>query len=471
MKETDLHYLSIAETAREIASKRISPLELTQTYLKRIELLNPIVNAYLTVTTEHALIQARNAEKAILLGKYQGALHGVPIALKDLFDTQGILTTAGSKIFKDRIPSRDSYVVSRLKQAGAILLGKLNMHEFAFGITNANPHYGPAHNPWGADRITGGSSGGSGAAVAAGLCGGALGSDTGGSIRIPACFCGIVGLKPTYGRISRNGVFPLSWSLDHVGTMTRTVEDSALILQEIAGYDPDDITSKTVAIPNFSQEIDHSIDGMRIGVLGGDYIVPVDKEIRSALDKVLHTFNDLGAIVLDNVDFPFMKETLKPNITIISKEASEYHKDNLVNRPDDFGENVLDRLKLGLQITPSEYLHAKEIQQKIRQQLLEGMKYFDAIFLPMMPTEAPVIGDEKVLVLGQSVDLRSAITRFTQPFNLTGFPAISIPCGFTSSGFPIGFQLAAKPYQEAKLMRIGHAYEQENSWFMKHPNM
>ena len=471
MRETDLHYLSIAETAREIASKRISPLELTETYLKRIERLNPIVNAYLTVTADHAIAQARDAEKAILLGKYQGALHGVPIALKDLFDTKGILTTVGSKIFKDRIPSSDSYVVSRLKRAGAILLGKLNMHEFAFGITNANPHYGPARNPWGTDRITGGSSGGSGAAVGAGLCAGALGSDTGGSIRIPACFCGIVGLKPTYGRVSRNGVFPLSWSLDHVGTMTRTVEDSALILQEIAGYDPDDNTSKNLPVPDFSRELSLGMKGMRIGVLSGDYIVPVDKEIRSALDKALHTLNKLGAIIQDNVEFPFMKETLKPNITIISREASEYHKDNLDSRPHDFGENVLQRLQLGLRTTRQEYLKAKEIQQKIRQQLLERMEHLDAIFLPMMPIEAPAIGAEKVLVSGLNVDLRSTVTRFTQPFNLTGLPAISIPCGFTSSGFPIGFQLAAKPYQEGKLMRIGQAYEQDNSWFTKHPNL
>lgn len=471
MKETDLHYLSISETAREIESKRISPIELTQTYLKRIELLNPIVNAYLTVTAEHALSQARDAEKAILRGRYQGALHGIPIALKDIFDTQGILTTAGSKIHKDRIPSRDSYMASRLKRAGAILLGKLNMHEFAFGITNVNPHYGSTHNPWGNDRITGGSSGGSGAAVAAGLCGGALGSDTGGSIRIPACFCGIVGLKPSYGRVSRDGVFPLSWSLDHVGPMTRTVEDCALILQEITGYDPNDVTSKDIPVPSFSDEITREINGMRIGVLGGDYIGPVNKEIQAALDKVLHTFNDLGAIVLDNVEFPFMKETLNPNITIISKEASEYHKDNLINRPQDFGANVLDRLQSGLRISQSEYLQAKKIQQKIHIQLLEAMKSYDAIFLPMMPIEAPIIGEDKVFISGKSVDLRSAVTWFTQPFNLTGFPAISIPCGFTSSGLPIGFQLAAKPYQEAKLMRIGHAYEQENSWFMKHPNM
>jgi aspartyl-tRNA(Asn)/glutamyl-tRNA(Gln) amidotransferase subunit A len=457
--------------AREISSKRISPIELTKAYLQRVELLNPILNAYLTVVPEHALQQARHAEEAIMQGNYRGTLHGVPIALKDLFDTDGILTTAGSKIFKDRVPGSDSHVVSRLNKAGTILLGKLNMHEFAFGVTNVNPHYGPARNPWGTDRITGGSSGGSGAAVGAGLCAGALGTDTGGSIRIPACFCGIVGLKPTYGRVSKRGVFPLSWSLDHVGPMTRTVEDAAIILQEIAGYDPEDENSKNVPVPNYLETLKHPINGIRIGILSGDYLGPIDNEVKTALDKVIFTLNHLGVVIFDNLELPFIEEALNPSITIMSTEAAEYHKDNLAKRPYDYSENIFNRLMSGLGTSRTAYIDAKQVQRSIHQMLLKKMQDLDAIFLPMLPLEAPTIGEEQVMVSGRTLDLRSAVTRLTQPFNLTGFPAISIPCGFTSSGFPIGFQLVAKPFQEEKLLMVGHAYEQENQWFTKHPTL
>lgn len=469
MSETELHFLTISETAREIAAKRISPVELTKVYLERIGRLNPILNAYLTVTAEHALQQARNSEAEILKGNYRGSLHGIPIALKDLFDTEGILTTAGSKILRDRVPDNNCDVVSRLSDSGAILLGKLNMHEFAFGITNINPHYGPTRNPWGTNRITGGSSGGSAAATSAGMCAGALGSDTGGSIRIPACFCGIVGLKPTYGRISKRGVIPLSGSLDHVGPMTRTVEDAAIILQAIAGYDPKDENSMDVPVPDYSKFLTESIEGMRIGVLSGDYLRPVDIEVDKALKKVISTLKSLGAVVMDTVEFPYIGDALDPNITIISAEAAEYHQANLDKHPADYGDSVFERLQVGRQLLATQYIHAKRMQQTIREKLLEGMSSLDALFLPMMPLEAPPIGDEHVIVSGQRLDIRSAVTWFTQPFNLTGFPAISVPCGFTSAGLPIGFQLASKPYQEGKLLRIGHAYERVTSWHTKHP--
>ena len=266
---SDLPFMTLAEAAREIHARRLSPVELTQAVLERAEALNPTLNAYITITGDAALKEAQEAEHAIIHDGYRGPLHGVPIALKDLFDTGGVRTTGGAKILADRIPDVDSAVAARLRGAGAVILGKLNMHEFAFGVTSVNPHYGPARNPWGVEHITGGSSGGSGAATAAGMCIASLGSDTGGSVRIPACLCGIVGLKPSYGRVSRRGVMPLSWSLDHVGPMTRTAEDSALMLNAIAGYDPHDPGSLDAPVPDYTQGLSHGISGLRIGVLGG----------------------------------------------------------------------------------------------------------------------------------------------------------------------------------------------------------
>jgi aspartyl-tRNA(Asn)/glutamyl-tRNA(Gln) amidotransferase subunit A len=469
MPHTELYYLSVAQASAEIAAKRLSPVELTQSYLDRIAALNPVVNAYITVTAEHALAQARQAEAEIIAGKYKGPFHGMPIALKDLFDTKGIRTTGGSKILADRVPDEDSDVASRLADAGAVLLGKLNMHEFAFGITNVNPHYGAARNPWNTDRITGGSSGGSGAATAAGLTAATLGSDTGGSIRIPACFCGIIGLKPTYGRVSKRGVLPLSWSLDHVGPMTRTAEDAALMLQVIAGYDPQDENSLNVPVPDYTADLGKGIKGLRVAMLRGSYITPIDAEVESAMAAAVATLKDLGATVLDNVEFPYIEETLKANITIISSEAATFHEANMNERPGDYGDSVFERLSIGRDLPATAYVQAQRTQHRIQQLLLEGMDNLDAVILPMMPLGAPPINQEQVTVSGASFDVRAAVTRFTQPFNLTGFPAISVPCGFTADGLPIGFQLAAKPFEEATLLRLAHAYEGATSWSTQRP--
>ena len=471
MPDTDLHYLSVAEAAAEIAAKRLSPVELTQAYLDRIAAVNPAINAYITVTADSALAQAKQAEAEIARGDYKGPFHGMPIALKDLFDTKGIRTTGGSKIMADRVPTEDGVVVSMLNDAGAVLLGKLNMHEFAFGITNVNPHYGPARNPWNTDRITGGSSGGSGAATAAGLSAATLGSDTGGSIRIPACFCGIVGLKPTYGRVSKRGVLPLSWSLDHVGPMTRTAEDAALMLQVIAGYDSHDEDSLDVPVPDYAAELGRGIKGLRVAVLRGSYMRPTDPEVEKALAAAVETLKGLGAIVLDGVEFPSIEEALKANITIISSEAAAFHEADMNERPGDYGDSVFERLKVGRDLPATAYVQAQRTQRRIHQELLEGMDYLDAIILPMMPLEAPPIGQDQVAVAGQSMDVRAAVTWYTQPFNLTGFPAVSVPCGFTRGGLPMGFQLAAKPFEEATLLRIAHAYEQATEWHKQRPSM
>jgi len=469
MSSTELFYLSVAEAATELFAQRLSPVELTQAYLDRITEINPLINAYITVTADRALDQAKQAEAEIIGGNYKGPLHGIPIGLKDLFDTKGIRTTAGSRIMAERVPSEDGEVVSLLNHAGAILLGKLNMHEFAFGITNVNPHYGPARNPWNMDRITGGSSGGSGTATAAGLCAAALGSDTGGSIRIPACFCGIVGLKPTYGRVSKRGVMPLSWSLDHVGPMTRTVKDAALMLQVIAGYDTQDPGSTDISVPNYSAEIAKGINGMRIAVLRGGYVLPMDAEIEHAFESSINIFKGLGAAVTDLVELPYIEDALSANITIISSEAATVHQTAMDGRPHDYGEDVLARLSIGREHPATAYITARNTQRQMRDQLMGSLANYDALMLPMMPLGAPPIGQNDVLVGGKLLDVRAAVTRYTQPFNLTGFPAISVPCGFTDDALPIGFQLAAKPFEESALLRITHAYEQATEWHKHRP--
>ena len=469
MPGTDLHLLSVAEASGEIAAGRLSPVELTQAYLDRIDALEPRINAYITVTGDLAMERARQAEAEIAAGQNRGPLHGVPIALKDLYDTAGIPTTGGSKILSERVPEEDCPATARLGEAGAVLLGKLNMHEFAFGITNNNLHYGPARNPWNTECVTGGSSGGSGAAMAAGLCAATLGSDTGGSIRIPAAFCGIVGLKPTYGRVSKRGVLPLSASLDTVGPMTRSVADAAIVLQAIAGYDALDANSVDASVPDYLSEMAAGARGLRVGVVRGDYRLPMDDELERSVAAAFAQLASLGAALVDPVELPLLREALPHNFTIISSEAAAYHLQWLDERPGDYGADVFGRLSGGRNNSATDYIIAREAQARIRGQLLEAMAGFDVLALPMLPLTAPPIGQDAVTVGGAAMDLRTAVTWYTQPFNLTGFPAISVPCGFTSAGMPIGFQLVAKPFEEGTLLRLAHAYEQSTDWHTRAP--
>ena len=469
MPGADPHLLSVAEAGAEIAAKRLSPVDLTQAYLARIEALEPRVNAYVTVTGDLAMERARQAEAEIVAGHYRGPLHGIPIALKDLYETAGIPTTGGSKILAEHVPEEDCPAAAMLKEAGTVLLGKLNMHEFAFGITNNNPHYGPARNPWNTDCVTGGSSGGSGAAMAASLCAATLGSDTGGSIRIPAAFCGIVGLKPTYGRVSKRGVLPLSSSLDTVGPMTRTVEDAALILQAIAGHDALDPNSFDVPVPDYRAEMARGAAGLRVGVVRGDYRLSMDADLEGAVEATLSALGNLGATLVDPVDLSPLREALRHNFIIISSEAAAFHAQWLDDRPGDYGEDVFGRLSGGRNNAATDYIMAREAQTRIRRELLRGMADLDALALPMLPLTAPPIGQEQVSVGGAEMDLRTAVTWYTQPFNLTGLPAITVPCGFSSAGMPIGFQLVAKPFSEGMLLRLAHAYEQSADWRTRTP--
>ncbi len=454
----ELTRLSIAEAAERIRRREISPVEFTRAYVDRIEGADRDFHAYITPLPEQALAAAAEAEQAIGRGEYRGPLHGIPIALKDLVMTRGIRTTCGSRILKDWVPEADATVYHRLREAGAILLGKLNMHEFAFGPTGVNLHYGTARNPWGSDRMPGGSSSGSGVAVAAHLCAGALGTDSGGSIRIPASLCGIVGLKPTYGRVSRTGVIPLAWSLDHVGPLARTVADAALLLQALAGRDPADPSTADVPVPDYRATLSGGVQGLRLGVPKTMFFDKLDAEVRSALLAAVQALEGLGAVV-EEISLPKMPHAGPAVFAIISAESMAYHESYLRNHGAEYGADVRIRLLAGQFLLATQYLKAQRARQVIRAEVDTALTRVDALLLPATPIPAPRIEDRTVTVDGVSDDPRGWLTRCTRPINLTGHPALSLPCGLTAGGLPIGLQLVGRHFDEGTLLRIGVAYE------------
>lgn len=458
MTTTDLTSLTLTEAVSAIQSGAISPVELTDACLGRIERLNPRLNAFITLTAETARAEALAAEKSS--GQF-GPLHGVPIALKDLFDTAGVRTTGASKILADRVPEEDATVTTRLRRAGAVLLGKLNMHEFAYGVSNDNPHFGPARNPWDTDRIPGGSSGGSGVAIAAGLCLGTLGSDTGGSIRIPSSLCGIAGIKPTYGRVSRSGVLPLSWSMDHVGPMARTMRDCALLLGVIAGHDPRDPASADVPVPDYLSGIDAGVRGMRIGLPRRYFFEQVDDQVSAAVEAAAEILRSEGAEVRD-VDVDQIELAGVAGGTILVSEAAAYHQRWLRERPDDYGEDVRQRLLMGELYPATAYINAQRTRALLRESFLRTLADVDLLLAPATPITAPPIA-------GFSTDVRASLTRFTTPINLVGLPALSVPCGFDLAGLPIGMQIIGRPFDEARLFQVGCAYEQATDWHNRRP--
>ncbi len=454
----DLTRLSIADAAQRIRGRQLSPVELTRAYLDRIERLDRDFHAYITPLPAEALAAAATAEQAINRGEYRGPLHGIPIALKDLIMTRGIRTTCGSQILKDWVPETDGTVYHRLMEAGAILLGKLNMHEFAYGPTGVNPHYGTPRNPWGGDRMPGGSSSGSGVAVGAHLCAGALGTDTGGSVRIPASLCGIVGLKPTYGRVSRAGVIPLAWSLDHIGPMTRTVTDAALLLQVLAGRDPADPSTADVPVPDYRAALSGEVRGLRLGIPKTVFFDTLDAEVRAAVLAAAQTLEGLGAVV-EEIPLPKMPHAGPAVFAIISSEAMAYHEPYLKTRAAEYGADVRARLLTGQFLLASQYLKAQRARQVIRAEVDAALTRVDALLFPTTPIPAPRIEDRTVTVDGVSEDPRAWLTRCTRPINLTGHPALSVPCGLTTGGLPIGLQLVGRHFDEGMLFRIGAAYE------------
>ena len=464
---TDLAYASIVELAPSIRTGALSPVELVQVILARIDRLGAL-NAFLTVTAERALAQARAAEREIAAGRYRGPLHGIPVSLKDLIDTRGIRTTCGSRILSDRVPAQDAAVAERLEAAGAILLGKNAMHEFAFGVTNDNPHYGPTRNPWDVDRIPGGSSGGSGSAVAAGLGPASLGTDTGGSVRIPASLCGVVGLKPSYGRVSRHGVFPLAWTLDHVGPLTRTVQDAAIVLQAIAGPDPRDPSTLGHPVPDFVAGSRRPVGDLRLAVLTDEYHGAMADDVRAAFRAALDVLTSLG-LRLEPGAFPLPDEARTAAFGIILAEAASVHEDWIRDRPGDYGTETLDLLRQGLFVTAAQYLRAQKARARLLREMDRLFEPHRAFVLPTTPVVAPAIKQKTVLLAGREVEVRSTLTRFTRLINLVGLPAITVPCGFGADGLPVGLQIVGRPMDEPTVFAIARAYEEAAPWRTRRP--
>ncbi len=470
MTRDDLCFLTISEASDLIRGRQLSPVDLITAHLERIDRIEPSLNSFITLLADDALGEARSAEEQIAAGKYIGPLHGIPVGLKDLYFTRGIRTTVGTRILRDFVPEYDAAVTERFREAGAVLLGKLQMHEFALGATSVNPHDGPAHNPWDLGRITGGSSGGSGSAVAAGQCMAALGSDTGGSIRIPSGLCGIVGLKPTFGRVSRHGVYPLSWSLDTVGPMTRSVRDSAIVLNALAGHDPRDPSSTDVRTEDFTADIETGLNGVSVGIPQEFFYDVIDPEVAEAVNAAAGILAELGASV-ERCSIPALRHSLAISSTILITEAAETLFDKLRDRPDDIGQDVRARLYLGALTPAVDYIKAQRARTAYNEQMDQAMSEFDILLAPTAAVGAPGIDQEVVEVGGKTENALSLMSRLTRPFNLTGQPTISLPCGFTLDGLPIGLQLAGQRWEESTVLRAAHAYEQATEWHTRRPSI
>jgi len=454
----ELTSLSLEDAGGLLQSRKLSPVDLTEACLARIARLNPALNAFITVTADAARADAKAAESEIVRGRRRGPLHGIPIALKDLFDTAGVRTTAASAIFADRVPAEDADVVRRLKMSGAIVLGKLNMHEFAYGDTSAQSHFGPVRNPWNQARVSGGSSGGSGAAVAARLCFGALGSDTGGSIRQPSAYCGIVGLKPTYGRVSTRGVVPLSWSLDHVGPMCRTVADTALLLQPIAGYDALDTNSVDAPVPDYTRALRQRVSALRIGLPRAVFYESLDPEIEQAMRNALDVLRRLTASTRD-VELPGY-ETLP----VVGAEAYAFHAPYVTKTPELYQPPIRRRIEGGAGVSAAAYIEGRRELDRLRRAVMSIFSSVDVLVTPttaMFPqTVEEAIGNPELPVTGGVA--RSL--RNTQPFDIYGLPTITVPCGFSRSGLPIGVQISGPRLGEPVVLAVARAYEQATEW-------
>ena len=464
----DVCFLSAGQLGRLIQKRELSPVEVTEAHLKRVELLEPTLNSFITVLADQALAAAREAEKEIVAGRYRSPLQGVPLGLKDLYNTAGIRTTSGSKIFDAFVPNSDSTVAARLKAAGTVLLGKLNMHPLAYGPTGENGDYGDMHNPWNPALISGGSSGGSGSAAASGECTLTMGSDTGGSIRIPSALCGLVGFKPTYGRLSRHGLTPLSWSMDHAGPVVRTVEDCALVMNATAGYDPRDPTSLDVAVPDYTRCLTGEMEGLRVGVPKEYWESPFDPQVKEAVRKAINRLGELGAVVSE-VSWPMYRYCAAIASAIQMAEATAYHSQLIRNHGPLIYPPVRLRLEAGFFISASDYVQAQRARNLFYRESLELYKEVDLLAGPTVPVTAFKIGSTRVNVGDKTAGVIGLLTQYTRPFNLNGFPAITLPCGFSEEGLPIGLQLAGRPLEDETVLRAAYAYEQSTGWHLRRP--
>jgi aspartyl-tRNA(Asn)/glutamyl-tRNA(Gln) amidotransferase subunit A len=468
MTDQDLCFLSLAQQADLIRTRSASPVEVVESVLQQIDRVDPKLNSYITVMRDSALADARRAEEEIGRGAYRGSLHGIPVALKDLFYTEGVRTTAGSRILSDFVPAEDATVVVRLRQAGAVIVGKTNMHEFAYGTLSTNPHYGDVRNPWDPERVVGGSSGGSAAAACSYMCSAALGSDTGGSIRIPAALGGVVGLKPTYGRVSRHGAVPCAWSLDHVGPLTRTAEDAAVVLSAIAGYDPKDPASSLEPVPNYVVELQGDLSGLRLAVLREYVTDPTEPEVLAQFQASAVVLRSLGMSV-DEISVPSVDAAVGASTAILASEVASYHEEWLRTRADEYGAEVRSRLETGLLIAATDYVKAQRVRNLLTGQLTELLKRYDALLYPTIPVTAPRLDEDSIELGGRREPKGPVMVRHTRLFNLVSFPAISVPCGFDSRGLPVGLHIATAPFTEGLALRVAHAYQQATDWHLKVP--
>ena len=450
--------MRIREAADLLRSRRISCTELLEQSLRSIEAQNPELNAFITISAYEARLQAKQLDEDLAAGRDHGPLHGIPIAVKDLFYTAGIRTTNGSALFRDFVPEYDATVMRKLESAGAVCVGKLNQHELAYGITSSNPHFGPVRNPRNTDCIPGGSSGGSGAAVATNMVFMAMGSDTGGSIRIPAAYCGTVGLKPTFGRVSRYGCFPLGLTLDHMGPLTRTVEDAAITLEAIAGPDPNDETTAPAAQRTFTAAIDSDINGLRVGVPANFFLSDVDRSVRESFDRAVAAAQRAGARV-DELHVPDPAGLNTVARVILLAEATSVMQPYL-HRRSEFGSDVMALFDSGRFVSATDYINAQRVRKQMQRQWAEVFRKVDVLFTPTTPITAPKIGEATVMVNGLEEDARLASTRLVRGINALGLPAISIPCG-ESNRLPIGLQIVGRAWQERTIIAAAAALERE----------
>ena len=456
----ELLSFDVSSLSEKIRSRQISPVEVTDAYLDRIQETDTQLRAYITVTAEQARAAAKAAENEIATGGWRGPFHGIPIALKDLCYTKRILTTGGSKIFAEFVPDFDCTVWARLEQAGAVLLGKLNLHEFAGGATTTNPHFGVCRNPYNLERVPGGSSGGSAAAIVARSAAATIGSDTGGSIRIPAAFCGCVGMKQTWSRVSRYGVMPLADSLDHAGPITRSVRDAALMLEVIAGHDPNDPTSSREPVPDFTGAIGRSLKGTRVGVIK-QLLEGVSGEVLPSFEAALARLRELGAAV-EEVSMPSIGQAPAIATTIMFAEAAEFHEDWIRTRPQDYGSDVRRTLEAGMLTPAMYYVRAQRARAVVLAESLAALENRIALIAPAAAISAPLIdvGGRALAASGEPVNMISAVLRFTAPFNITGQPALALPIGLSSEGLPLSMQVIGRPFDEVGVFQVAAAYEE-----------
>ncbi|MGC2695313.1 MAG: amidase [Candidatus Angelobacter sp.] len=453
--------LELASASQAVQKKEVSPVDLTQACLIAIERLNPELNAFITVTGESALAEARKAESEIARGEWKGPLHGIPLAVKDLVETAGVKTTAASSVLKDYVPTADAEVVRRLKAAGAVLLGKLNLHEFAYGGSGIIGHFGVASNPWNKAHVTGGSSSGSAAAVAAGLCYGAIGTDTAGSIRLPAACCGITGLKPTYGLVSARGIIPLSWSMDHVGPMARTAADTALMLQAIAHYDPQDINCRRFPPVFYPSAMEESTTALRVG-LARDFWSAVNEEIRDSVDTAVDV---IAKLVTDVKEIALSTDADRD---VVRCEAFAYHQKYLSEHENDYHPETLKRIRGGADVTATQYIQAHRNLLRQRREILSLFHQVDIVLAPTTPLLPPSLA-ELQSVPEQLRNKELVMLRNTRPFNVLGLPAISVCCGFSKSGLPIGLQIASSPGADGVVLALAHSYQKQTDWHKRRP--